>query len=208
MIRNSIETIFGNVIVGTAVLVFGLASVGTVIPAAANPVRLSNELVPPHKHFALHNYVSSKGAAELLNADPDILFVDVRDTVEVALSGYPKQIDAIVPFRIQTDVFDEELQEYALADNPDFLAQMSALFADFGKDKDSLVIITCGSGHRSAVAAQAMADAGYTNVWHIPDGYAGDDKPGLNLQNAWQLAGLAWSVEPLEGSVWMRLMQP
>jgi len=56
------------------------------------------------------------------------------------------------------------------------------------KTKNDMIILTCGSGMRSAKAADSLTRAGYKNVWHIPDGYAGDDKVGINSQNAWKLA--------------------
>jgi len=206
-LRDSARAVMTNVLGGCAVVVAGLASVQVVMPLYAKPVGISTIDVPVHKHFALHHYISSNEAAKLLTLSPDILFVDVRDTAEVAAFGRPQQVDAIVPVRVQTDQFDEDLQEHVLADNPDFLDQMAALVADQGKNRDSLIILTCGSGYRSTAAASILADAGYTNVWHIPDGYTGDEKVGLNDQNAWQLAGLAWTNAPFDNSQSVQLTQ-
>ena len=151
-------------------------------------------------------YLTSQDAYSLLSADPNIFFVDVRDPVEVKLTGHPSMIDAVIPVRAQSNIFDEELKEWALKDNPDFLMYMEQALATFGKSRHDMIIITCGSGWRSAHAARLLHDAGYTDVWHIPDGYVGEEKRGLNLANAWQLEGLPWSYETVYGSQKLRII--
>ena len=146
------------------------------------------------KATPLMKYISSRKAYEFLSDDPHILFVDVRDPIEISQSGRPVPIDAIVPVRLQSTKFDPNLGEFSLVDNPDFISHMKNVFDTHGKSKHDMVIITCGSGYRSAEAVHKLVAAGYTNVWHIPDGYAGDEKPGLNTHNAWKLAGLPWTM--------------
>ena len=206
-LQESVKAVMTNVLGGCAVVVTGLASVTAVLPLYAQPVGIAINEVPAHKQFALHHYISSQEATALLEVDPDILFIDVRDTAEVDASGRPQQVDAIVPVHVQIDVFDETLQEHILAPNPDFLDQMAVLVSAKGKNRDSLIILTCGSGFRSAIAASILADAGYTNVWHIPEGHTGDETNGLDGQNAWQLAGLAWTDEPFDDSLQAQLIK-
>ena len=80
------------------------------------------------------------------------------------------------------------------------------VMANENKSNDDLIIVTCGSGMRSAAAAQRLIDAGYTNVWHISDGYDGDELPGINTQNAWRLAGLPWTNAPVFGDEWRLIL--
>jgi len=160
--------------------------------------------VPPHKMTELGLYMSSSKAFELLTDDPRILFIDVRDPVEAALMGHPREIDKIVPFHVQSDEFNEEISEYSLVPNENFLKEMEQTMIDFGKSKHDLIIVTCGSGYRSAKAVREMISAGYTNVWHIPDGYDGEEKPGMNLQNAWYNNGLPWSYKLAEETPWIK----
>jgi len=145
--------------------------------------------------------------ANLLIVSPEILFIDVRDPVEILLGGHPELIDAVVPVRLQSNVFNEDLLEWELKDNPDFLKYMDAALTEFGKTKGDMIVLTCGSGWRSAFAAGKLYDAGYTDVWHITDGYDGEEKPGLNSANAWHLQGFPWSYDAVLGSDNLQIAQ-
>lgn len=163
--------------------------------------------VPKVKSTSSELYLSSQDAYNILKEDPEILFVDVRDQVEIGLSGHPSLIDAIVPVRVHSTEFDHNINEYVLKDNPDFISKMHKTLKHFGKSKHDMVIITCGSGYRSAVAARKLHKAGFTNVWHITDGYPGEEKIGKNSSNAWQLLGLPWSRKStIYGSEWQLLI--
>ena len=156
-------------------------------------------LVPVAKQTLLNNYMSSHDVYDLVTEQPEILLIDVRDPTEVLLNGHPAQIDAVVPIMVQGNTFNDELLEWDLVRNANFLADMDATLEREGKSKHDMIIITCGSGMRSAIATNALIEAGYTNVWHIPDGYEGDDAPGFNKQNAWRIAGLPWSHDLVPG---------
>jgi len=103
--------------------------------------------------------------------------------------------------------FDHELGEFTLEDNPNFLKEMDDILKQDNKTHAAMIIITCGSGFRSAEAARRLIAEGYTNVWHIPEGYDGDEKPGLNTNNAWKLSGLPWSYDLVKGSEWRLLIK-
>ena len=62
------------------------------------------------------------------------------------------------------------------------------------------VILICRSGDRSARAADLLANAGYTQVYSITDGFEGDaakDGPqaGQRIVNGWKNAGLPWTYK-------------
>jgi len=165
------------------------------------------ENISIEKQTSLEKYLTSKQAYQILSKQPDILFIDVRDTIEIARSGHPTPIDAIVPLKIQTSVFDPELGEFILEDNPNFAAEILDVLEAENKTREEMIILTCGSGMRSAKAVERLVALGYTDVWHIPDGYDGEDKPGLNTQNAWKLAGLPWSHDIIHGSEWRLIIK-
>jgi len=149
--------------------------------------------VPERKQTHTAYYLSNTAAYDLVKSNPSILFVDVRDVNEVTRVGHPAMIDAVVPVMLESDEYDEALQEPILVPNPEFVPKMKAALKITDRGVHDMIIITCGSGVRSAIASRTLEDAGFTNVWHIPDGYVGDTKPGLNSQNAWKNANLPWS---------------
>lgn len=192
----------------SALITAGFGVLFSVVPAAAFETSIDPATVPPVKSTRANLYLSSHDAFVALFRDPDIFLVDVRDPQEISLSGHPEPVDAIVPVRVLTDVMDPETGDYALADNPAFLAQMDSMIARFGLSKSDPIIVTCGSGRRSAEAARRLIDAGYTSVWHIIDGYSGEERPGMNIANAWDLAGLPWTkTKIVPGSAWDSLFQ-
>ncbi len=149
--------------------------------------------IPERKQTQSSYYLTSEQVHDILQDDPSILFIDVRTYEEVEASGHPHPVDAIVPYQVQSEIWDSDLQEFTLVENAAFVTKIRALLNEAGRSQYDMIIITCGSGVRSAAAARMLEDSGFNNVWHIPDGYDGDDKPGLNIQNAWKNKGLPWS---------------
>ncbi len=169
---------------------------------------VSQSDVPELKRTSLDLYLTSHDAHDVLVQEPNVLFIDVRDPIEVSRFGHPAFVDAILSVKVQSDRFDPNLEEFALIDNPEFLRKMRALLAKTGKSRHDMIIVTCGSGVRSAQATEKLIKAGFTNVWHITDGYPGDEKPGFNTHNAWELEGLPWSYDVVPGSSWIRVIAP
>ncbi len=191
-----------HVLVVSAFVLMGVF-LSSVFSKPESPSDVAIADVPFVKRTPQELYLTSEAAFSVLQDNPDILFIDVRDPGEIAVAGHPEPLDAIVPIRVHVDEFDERLGQYKLADNPAFLGQMDAMLIRFEKTKSDRIIVTCGSGWRSAKAARRLAQAGYTDVWHIIDGYEGEERPGINLQNAWQLAGLPWTTTAtVPGSRW------
>lgn len=178
-------------------LVMALPAFGSELKSSIDPTSL-----PAHKLTTTAKYLSSMDVYHLIMAEPAILFIDVRDPIEIAQQGHPENIDAVVPVRIQGFETRAAPQNGALEQNPDFLKRMEDVIVAHQKSRHDLIILTCGSGRRSAEAAQILSDAGFTNVYHVPDGYEGDEATGYNTQNAWELAGLPWSMKLAEATEW------
>lgn len=175
----------------------------TVSHAIAFESSVDGASVPPHKVTPVGLYLSSQDAHKALSRDPDILFIDVRDPDEISLAGHPVPVDAIVPVMRLTAEMDPETGSYIMSDNPDFLAAMTETIDRLAYDKSAPIIVTCGSGRRSAMAVRQLNMAGYSRVWHIVDGYPGDEQPGINIANAWEMAGLPWTTTAIvPGSAW------
>ena len=66
-----------------------------------------------------------------------------------------------------------------------------------GLTKDDVVVVMCRSGDRGAMAANALAKAGFSHVWSVVDGFEGDpgkDGPdaGHRVVNGRKNKGLPW----------------
>ena len=77
--------------------------------------------------------------------------------------------------------------------------QVNAKFVEeieqMGLPKDAEILCICRSGARSASAASALTEAGYSNAWNVAQGFEGDkDQSGhRSTVNGWKAAGLPWA---------------
>lgn len=158
---------------------------------------VSEKDLSKHRHTPLGLYLSPTDANTALQADPGIIFLDVRDPVEISFVGHAKGVDAIVPLGIVTHDFDAKSGKYKMVGNAGFLTQAKAAIAAENGDKSTPIFLICRSGGRSAVAAKHLIKAGYTNVWNLVEGFEGDkDKAtGARSINGWRNAGLPWTYK-------------
>jgi rhodanese-related sulfurtransferase len=181
-----------------------LAALATSANAAEIRSSVAAADLPQNKRTTLGLYLSPADAAAALAADPGILFLDVRDPIEVNFIGHPEPVDAVVPFLIVKLEFNDEKGEYKTAPNANFVANAEAVVAKNGFAKDHPIFLTCRSGDRSASATDALAKAGYTNVWTLVEGFEGDkDKAGKRTVNGWRNAGLPWSYKLSASQAWL-----
>lgn len=180
-------------------------SAATPAPAAEAIVSSVNpSALPKHKRTPLGLYLTPEEAHQALKRDPEILFVDVRDPVELSYVGHPEGMDANVPLALVSRAFDQKGGRYKMTANPDFAAQVEAARKRAGLSKDAPVFVICRSGARSARAAQILAQAGYTQVWNLVEGFEGDrDKAsGQRTVNGWRNAGLPWGYKIAPEAAW------
>jgi len=73
--------------------------------------------------------------------------------------------------------------------NPRFVRELEAKTG-----KDRVVLLLCRSGNRSALAAEAAAKAGLTQVFNIQEGFEGelDAQQRRGTHNGWRFHGLPW----------------
>jgi len=127
------------------------------------------------------------------------LFVDTRTPSELNYLGAATVMDAHVPLVfMDTTAWDDKKHRYKRAENKNFVSDVDAVLKKKGLGKDDTVILMCRSGKRSAKAADMLADAGYTKVYSVVDGYEGDkakDGPdkGKRTVNGWKNSGLPWT---------------
>lgn len=139
---------------------------------------------------------------ELLQKQGDeILFVDVRDPVEIMFIGFTDTVDTNIPFMlVDREDFLDDKARFAMDTNPDFSAEVEKALNEKDLDKDALVITMCRSGSgRGKPSADYLMERGFTNVKYVDHGFQGDsakegEKKGLRIVNGWQNAGLPWSM--------------
>ena len=165
-------------------LIFGLS-----VNAFANDEAMA--VTPPQQTF------------DLVQTQPDqMLFVDVRDPIEIMFIGFTDLAQANIPFLLaDRSRFLDDKQRFAMDKNPQFAAQIEAALKAKGLNKDALIITMCRSGSsRGKPSAEYLLSQGFTNVKYIDHGFQGSSakegkKAGMRIVNGWQNDGLPWSME-------------
>ena len=104
--------------------------------------------------------------------------VDVRSAEERKFVGHvPESLH--VPWATGT----------SLTRNPRFVRELEAKVG-----KEARVLLLCRSGKRSALAAEAAAKAGFTQVFNVLEGFEGeiDAQQHRGGQDGWRFHGLPW----------------
>ena len=123
--------------------------------------------------------LAADAAHAALQADPRAVLIDVRDPVEFSFVGHP--VGAVnVPWK-----FAPEMRP-----NPEFLDQVSQIVAD----RATPLFLLCRSGQRSLAAANALAEAGYTDLTNVEEGFEGpmDAAKHRNTVAGWRFHQLPW----------------
>jgi rhodanese-related sulfurtransferase len=174
------------------------ANAGSIV-SSVDPSAVSQAKATP-----LGLYLTPADAYRAATDDPGIVFLDVRDPIEINFIGHAEGIDAIVPLAISSHRFDDRRGAYAMDHNPNLVAEIDAIMAREGKSKSDPVFVICRSGGRSGATARMLIEAGYTNVWNLIEGFEGDKNPetGQRQVNGWRNAGLPWTYKLNEGIAW------
>ena len=179
--------------------VFTLAFV-CLIYFASLPVafgQTSNIELPKEKQTTLGLYVTAKEAYEKWKANPEkVKILDVRIPDEYIYIGHAA-MSWNIPVFFQTYEWNAEKLHFEMKVNPDFINQVKQVFKS-----DDIILVTCRSGSRSAVATNQMAAAGFKNVYNITDGFEGDTVDdaqslyaGQRLKNGWKNSGIPWTYK-------------
>ena len=109
----------------------------------------------------------------------DVLLVDVRSNEERKFVGHiPGSLH--VPWATGT----------ALTRNPRFVRELENKIGG----KETVALLLCRSGKRSALAAEAATKAGLTNVFNVLEGFEGeiDGQQHRGAADGWRFHGLPW----------------
>ena len=164
----------------------------------------SSHQVPEEKLTNLELYVTAREAYEMWKADPErVKVLDVRTFEEYVLIGHA-EMAANIPLAFPTYNWDANKGNYSIAINTDFIAHAKERF-----QPDDTILAMRRSGGRSAMAVNALAKAGFTQVHNIIDGFKGDkvDDPesvyhGKRARNGWKNSA-PWTYKLDPELVWL-----
>src|SRR5581483_1780401 len=103
--------------------------------------------------------ISPQEAYELMQHDPEIIYLDVRSVPEFEAGHAPGAIN--IPLLHFT-------QGVGMSPNEDFVAVVEA-----NLPKDARLIVGCKAGGRSANTCQIMSQMGYKDVTNMRGGFMG-----------------------------------
>jgi rhodanese-related sulfurtransferase len=189
-------------LVGVALLL----AAGGLFTAAPNPAgaqtakpAAGGSQLPKGKQTTLGLYVTAAQAYEMWKASPDkVKVIDVRTPEEFAFVGHPEMAWniplAFVSYQRKGGKFT-----YAPQMNKAFVAQVKEI-----AQPTDILLVTCRSGGRGAMAVNQLAAAGFTKAYNIVDGIEGDtvDDPesvfhGKRMKNGWKnSAPYVYNVDP------------
>lgn len=120
--------------------------------------------------------------------NPDAIILDVRTPEELEYVGYP------AANRLGFGIPDEKVK-FANWYDKSFLSNVKKIIKEADLS-DPVIYTICRSGGRSYLAAKALMDAGYINVFNINDGFEGDrnsaTQTGYRNYNGWVIEGLPY----------------
>ena len=169
--------------------------------ASISPLFAADAPKDPSRQTSWGLYVDSREAYQMKTGErgAEVLFVDVRDPIEIMFTGFTDVVDVNVPYMASNrQKWNDKKNVYAMEVNPAFEAQVAKALADRKLSKDSPVVLMCRSGgERGAPSAKMLEGKGYKQVYVVTDGFEGDtvkdgDKKNWRLVNGWKNSGLPW----------------
>jgi rhodanese-related sulfurtransferase len=149
------------------------------------------------RQTALGLYATAREAYDMWRADPHgVRILDVRAPEEYVLVGHAP-MSWLIPMAVLSYDWNPAGTALRWQPDPDFVPRVQQ-WAEPG----DTILVTCRSGGRSAMAINALAAVGFTNLHNILDGMEGGlvDDPGsvfhgMRMKNGWRNSGLPWTYD-------------
>jgi rhodanese-related sulfurtransferase len=135
-------------------------------------------------HFPQEVKEVSPSEAYDLVKKADTYLIDVRTIAEYVFVGHPENA-----YNLPLQFWNERAQSQVR--NRNFLRDIASRFT-----KEDTLIFICRSGNRSPVAAQMAMNAGYQNVFNVPEGFESrKDEDGYRTVEGWKNRGLPYTYK-------------
>lgn len=160
--------------------------------------------------------LSAQATYELVQHENEqVLFIDVRDPVEIMFIGFTDTVDKNIPFLIvDRSEWQDEAQRFRMVRmvrmvrNANFISQVEQALANKGLDKNATIITMCRSGsERGLPSAEFLRESGFTNAHYVVHGFQGDsikegEQKGFRLENGWQNEQLPWQAKASSSKIY------
>ena len=191
----------------------------TFLLATALPITLGSAIAlgapepsDPEKQTPWGLYLTAAEAAAMKREQGNgVLFVDVREPVEIMFTGYTDMIDVNVPYLLVNPAkWNPKKPVLMMEKNPDFAAGIERALKANGLEKTAPIILMCRSGGtRGAPSAKALDGMGFEKVYVVVDGFEGptsknNPKGPWRSVKGWKNAGLPWSYKLNRKKLYLR----
>ncbi len=157
----------------------------------------------PKKQTVWNLYVDSKETyAMKQKLGNQMLFIDVRDPIEIMFTGFTDVVDINIPFKLANrTVWNDKKPVFKMEVNPNFEQEIAAALEARGLTKEVPIVIMCRSGGtRGAPATRYLENKGYKQIYVVTDGFEGGkikegERKNWRLKNGWKNSGLPWSYK-------------
>jgi len=157
----------------------------------------------PKKQTVWNLYVDSKETyAMKQKLGNQMLFIDVRDPIEIMFTGFTDVVDINIPFKLASrTVWNDKKPVFKMEVNPNFEQEIAAALEVRGLTKEAPIVIMCRSGGtRGAPATRYLENKGYKQIYVVTDGFEGGkikegERKNWRLKNGWKNSGLPWSYK-------------
>lgn len=153
--------------------------------------------------------VSAQAAFSMVEERGDeIVFLDVRDPVEIMFIGATNLVDANIPFLLaDRERWNPKSGTFLMERNPEFVRQVAEALQAKGLDRDAPIITMCRSGSsRGRPSAEFLRESGFPGALYIEHGFQGDRATegamaGRRVVNGWQNSDLPWDSKMNPGKI-------
>lgn len=180
-----------------------LITLALLVAGSTGAAHAADKPADPARQTSWNLYLDSREAHDMKMAQGNqVLFVDVRDPVEIMFTGFTDVVDINIPFMTaDRSQWNGKKQVFAMVGNPRFEADIAAALDARKLDKNTPVILMCRSGgERGAPSAKALEGKGYKSVYVVVDGFEGGtvksgERKNWRMVDGWKNAGLPWGYQ-------------